>query len=1154
MPRVGVENVKKRGARNAEDNSSAVMEFVLIHLRILNLDSQAMEMACNSLVSPRSPTIMTRTPTPPSPPSSNTLGLTPPVSATPMVVPSIQLPYKQGAQGTASSLFLPPPPHQRGSASTPSGSSSPQHSSMDTNWGFDEMGGLLSNETGQLSWQDVSDRANTPPVPPDVVSKPQSELSSDEDEQHPPTSETKLVFDGGGNHGGMNETSHSNDPALLNRQANAKLPEDESQSMLFDSTAGNGSSFFDNMRGELETSTNLQRENVTDLCLGEALHRPEVGNEFVDKVPLAQQSAETTTTTTTTITATITTTNTTSFFDEPQDYEGSDFFSARINGDELPKDPDTLITAQSLIGAQSDTSIVGMETLDSTVSGGDEFFANPVQSAAMIGIVNSDDSATTGGIAAKWEATLDDDFLPDDGEGFLSSDEEIDPSIMTAPQSSKPITTSNTVFDTVPALKYTPQQPTALPSYFQGPYWPPQPSYTPPIPVAKQSQPNPHPQSAIPQPFQYIQSQASSSMPASALTSYYASISTTTPKPFQATTPLKSTTPKAESFVDKEGSYKSPYDLPMDIVKPALSKRTSIPHMSPALTSPPRQDSFGATPPPIMQGAFGPPLHGARPEPTPPPQQLPRTIPKMSSGANPAFFEELPTVTKPKLPTKYQPKAPGGMLPRHSPSAPPPQPISARPTAATLMNTRYAPPPTHQASNKAAPVFTTPSSSGSALPSQYAVLATPPATSSPLAPVPAALPPKQESISSLQTYSYAPLPNNIGGTKSTLDSHQSPPRQRPVSTPPGPAAEREHMTSQQSQHHSPNLARYSPGDHHSHSSRPGTGKSSFAAEFEVLKEEDEVGTSLPTMTSNRYYQRSIATPPSSGSPLRGLSRVAGSFSSPTGTISPGVHSSQQRSSSRTASPESFAPPRRAQTQSPSTLMHGPKNTTAQYQAPQHAPRPASALAGNVIPTVYPDFPSKDQHHHRVSGGVQSFMNDTANFMPPQDDSVHDPLNRWQGCPIFSWGFGGNVVMMFPTRTQRNAIGMSQPVIKCSPGEVKTRQFRDVLLGESLGKFPGPVYTGGKGTKAKKKEALMWITERIQSLERNVAEVGMFSSGEQMPDEGERKRREEKVLLWKGMKIFLENDGIIEGFVNGYLLLSPNTAFLRFYVYENLTSL
>ena len=996
---------------------------------------------------------------------------------------------------------------------------------MDINSGFNDTSQLLGHDDGQLSWQDVFDRSNTPPVPPDVVSKPQSALSSDEDEQQPSAGETRPLSDSGGN-GGVSKLVHGNIFNSILDRATSELPGDVSESMMFgstetgDLTTGNGSSFHGGVRGEYGPSTYLQ-ENVTGLCVREGIHPPEVGDELVDEVPPTQPNAHTTTSATTTITTRIPTTNTISFFDEPH-YEGSDFFSAGkepLNGgDQSPNDSGTLIMTQPLKGSQSDKPAFSTEAVDSTVSGGVDFLANPEHSAASLGIIKSGGVATIDDIAAKWEA-LDDDFLPDDGEGFLSSDEETDPVIATAPQLSKALATSSTLSATIiphlTAPTYRLQHLASPPVHPQRPYQPP---YTPPIPAALwQSHHSPHPSSPIPQSAQYSQPHDSSFTPTSTLTSYYDSASTPIPISFQVT-PLKlpllppSTALKAESFVDTEGTYKSPYDLPMDIVKPALSKRASIPHLSAAITSPPRQSPFRATPPPMVQSGMQSGIGSSQAAPTPPPQLL-TTAPTVPRGTKPAFFEDLPIVTKPKPPTKYQPKALVGTLPQpvtttaaHIWSPPPPQPPSARPTAATLVHTRYVPPPALQASDRPASVYTSPPAPGSVLPPQHDV---------PLA----------------TSHSSSLVP--------TFEPHQSPPCQRPVSTPPGPAADREHAVSQQS-HHSPNLARYSPGDHHLHSSRPGTAKSCFAVGFETLREEDEVGSSTPSVISNRYSQR--FTPPSSGPLPRGISRVAGPFSL-SAIASPGVHSLQQQSSSRTTSPESFAPPRRAQTQSPSTLMHSPRGSAAQNQASQHAPRPASALAGNITPTIFPYFPF-DEQPLSVSGGVKDFMNDAANFMPPQDSSVIDPLNRWQGCPIFSWGFGGNVVIMFPSRRQRNARGISQPVIKCSLGEVRIRRFRDVLtVEESLAKFPGPVYTGGKGTKTKKKEALLWITERIQTLEREATELVMLLPGEQTPSESERKRREEKVLLWKGMKVLLENDGIIEGFVCGCLPPSPYTVSL-----------
>ena len=81
--------------------------------------------------------------------------------------------------------------------------------------------------------------------------------------------------------------------------------------------------------------------------------------------------------------------------------------------------------------------------------------------------------------------------------------------------------------------------------------------------------------------------------------------------PGQQLQPQRPELPKAESFADKnKGGYSSPYDLPMDVVKPR--KRASMQHMnrghnqfaSPPPVSPPRSASVHAQPPPPSRGSI----------------------------------------------------------------------------------------------------------------------------------------------------------------------------------------------------------------------------------------------------------------------------------------------------------------------------------------------------------------------------------------------------------------------------------------------------------------------------------------------------------------------------------------------------------------------
>lgn len=1101
--------------------------------------------------------------------------------ATPIIVPPTpQFPLHKETLETGATLLLP----QNGT--TPpvgSGSDAPRRSSGEINWAFDDMNELLKRETGELTRENVQaygeqqgravspiDRANTPPAPPKVVSKPQPDSSSDVEEEGGLV-DRRSPFD---------DEEIAGDAAIFSSiftQAGTGIPgtQQELPTSIFDSVNVENSnvdeSDFFNTLGGGDRQTNTQDETKAQWEEGLSQVKPLAREPVFTEEQQAPVSF---------------------LFDEPGDYEGGDFFSTAGNSQTLADDPQrkskSEVVAAALVGthyggvAASVTTAISevFGTADETLPEGANVFASSIQvqsdteTGAMIGSGETD-------IAAKWQAALaadellDDDFLPDD-EGFLSSDQEED-SAETTPAELKPVVNSSgvlqgfsniTTTSAPPATsRYTPQS-TTPPIHTQGPYHTIQNHYS--IPTAGwQPQPNPHTlaqQPSVTQP--YGTPQPLGYTPALAATGYYTPIpASAPPRQFQAAPPKPPPVAKAQSFVDKKGNYQSPYDLPMEVVKPALSKRISMPRMSPSLTSPPHQQSSfgtGATPP-TTQSAFGPPLQNTPPG-APAANILP---PKVSTKPAPAFFEDLPMVTKVK-PTRYQPQV--VMAPSESLPGTLARPMSAANTAyqptsvptttpslgpAPALHSRYAPPPTSQTPSQIAhnyvappqppPAYVDPPQATATTAPQYpAIPPTPPTTSHYTTASAIALPPIQGLISPPQFSPYhrvpsTPLPNTCMESKyvakPVVALQQSPPRQKQVSAPLISGSDGASTGSpQQSQQNSHNQMRHFGEQHHFHSSRPGTAKSAaFAAGFGALKEEDEAGESAvaatppPAVICNKYGPRSTATPPPpSGQPMRGMSR-ANTLSPPSRTASPVVNSAiQQQHPSRTASPESFAPPRRAQTQSPSTLMNGPKRPTNQYQPSQHLLRPASALAGNAT-SAYPGFSPIEQHTRSVSAGVKNFMNDPVNFMTPQDTSIHDPLNRWQGCPIFSWGFGGHIVTMFPTRTQRNAVGMSQPMIKCSPGEVKVRHTRDILpLEDSLVKFPGPVYSGGKGAKLKKKEVLAWMAEKIAALEGDASGAGMFLPGEPIPDETERKRKEEKILLWKGMKMFLENDGNIEG--------------------------
>ncbi|KAF2097051.1 hypothetical protein NA57DRAFT_13517, partial [Rhizodiscina lignyota] len=142
-----------------------------------------------------------------------------------------------------------------------------------------------------------------------------------------------------------------------------------------------------------------------------------------------------------------------------------------------------------------------------------------------------------------------------------------------------------------------------------------------------------------------------------------------------------------------------------------------------------------------------------------------------------------------------------------------------------------------------------------------------------------------------------------------------------------------------------------------------------------------------------------------------------------------------------------------------------------------------------------------------------------NFMTPQDERIADPLERWKGCPIFSWGAGGHTVTSFPKHVPFYGSGQTAPMVKATAGEVKLQNVKQVLPADNvLSGFPGPLKKG------KKKEVITWLKNAIGMLEAQLP-------GPQHPGTSPHmdfKRSEEKLLLWKIVLCLVEHDGVLEG--------------------------
>ncbi|KFY69185.1 hypothetical protein V496_00461 [Pseudogymnoascus sp. VKM F-4515 (FW-2607)] len=645
--------------------------------------------------------------------------------------------------------------------------------------------------------------------------------------------------------------------------------------------------------------------------------------------------------------------------------------------------------------------------------------------------------------------------------------------------------------------------------------------------------------------------------------------------------------PKAQSFADKtKGGYSSPYDLPMDVTKPR--KRVSMQQMSaaygqaPAPTPPLRSNSMHiqnqpqtspAFPSPPM-GSMGPPTPSAPQGFQPPPKQGPPTL--KSKGSS--FFEELPVVAKQRAPrAPSQPVSPslsgleatgGGSPPATSmgpPQIPPPRqqyaesptaahglvtsppvnpysPIVAQEPKSAPASSRYSPAPVQQQPAGYAPAPVQAQSAYSPAPVQQPATAYSPVPaqqpSHGYSPVPVQQPSAGYSPAPAQSpatgYSPAPVqqqpaapPQGKYGATPPLVRHVIPPYAAAPLAPNPPFAHQPRTSSP--------LAQFERSSEHEASASPpanlGYGRtgrresSSYGngardahltlareatehAAIDRRRSQDQAGL------SPQESQATSQLRPGLTAPLRSP-HESGLMSPPKRSLS---HAPDNREPLTEVEEPAFQPPKRSQTQSPGSATSGPRSRvtsgeilprppSSSVQSPTSPPRQSRAYAPI---TAEATAPTQKVHARTVSQGLD--------YIEPTDGRQHDPLQRWKGAPVFAWGSGGTVITSFPKEVPRYGMGSNIPMIQPSPGEVKVRSIKDIYaLDERTSNFPGPL----KG-KAKKKDVLTWLSKGIESLERQNDHFRSLSSLSH-----DDMRKEERVVLWKILKAFVENNGVLE---------------------------
>ena len=576
--------------------------------------------------------------------------------------------------------------------------------------------------------------------------------------------------------------------------------------------------------------------------------------------------------------------------------------------------------------------------------------------------------------------------------------------------------------------------------------------------------------------------------------------------------------PKAQSFADKaKGGYASPYDLPMDVVRPR--KRASMqtmsrsqapadiaPPRSSSMQNPPRAASAGITPPTNSHSQPNQTQTGAEAQP-------PKTVRKSQSG----FFEDLP-MSRPKPAARHttglaspmqSPYGQPGVVP--PPTGPPRSPYSAPPVQQQPMQHQHLPPQQQaQVQGLVAPERVSP----------YAALPTGnmpvPAIASRYSPAPPPLqhshtapPPVAQSRYSPAPPSQKPAPASYApATVSAQPSQSAPilPHQPRTSSPLA------HF--ERNQELRPHGSFSESGSYDRRASSSGYESGLRNQHLPPTREVEEEGQLSPTSTRNYGELHNQYNQPPQPSLVRQVSQTP----PPQGLASRLVSSPPKRSTSNympqqasQGPPQPFVPPQRSQTQSPGSAFAGPRlemSSSVPYQRPASVEVPTSPRVNNSYQTA-----PVSSTQGRARGFSQGLS-----YVAPTDGRENDPLQRWRGAPVFAWGVGGSIMTSFPQDVPRYGMNAQAMIIR-SPGTVKIRSIKDLdPLQERLASFPGPL----KG-KSKKKEVSTWLASGIEILEQNASYLRTVSALSH-----EDKRIEERILLWKILRVFIENDGILEG--------------------------
>lgn len=556
----------------------------------------------------------------------------------------------------------------------------------------------------------------------------------------------------------------------------------------------------------------------------------------------------------------------------------------------------------------------------------------------------------------------------------------------------------------------------------------------------------------------------------------------------------------AESFAAKaRGGYHSPYDLPEDIVttrrRPA-PRTASVPSAPPS--APPRSSSMsnsGAShplpPSNLSATSLSPPSsgHSYQPQMTGLPPNAPPKPAAPTKAPSSDFFAELPVTSKPRPSGRYTPQP-------VAPQQPPTHgfPPKERTASWSSLRNEIKPDSDNYMSQlqqpERLPVFpeqpTAPVRANS-LPVPQPAPAPPSNRYSPAPPqAPSAL---------AANARYSPAPASAPAPNARYSPAPPPPQQAPHTQSPN-------------QHTSPAVG--GPPRPPSQSYLPRT---SSPLAYHTTPQQSE-----PTAPAHQH------TPDLSRGSLEGVTEenTHQTFSPPPPmgrTATPPMRSTPSSVVSSPRKRANYTPQYQPMDASTATAPQPNESPSASFKSPvrsfSNMEPPAATFGGPLQPTF---AATASQEINAMPPRRQPSLQ--YDCIPPTDERATDPLERWRGYPIFNWGLGGTAVTTFPKQVPRYGGGASAPMVKCSPGEIRIQSVKDILpLSDDVAKFPGPLKA-----KSKKKDVSAWLAQRIEALETHQQTPGL----EKALNADELKRLEEKVLLWKVLQVFIDNDGILDG--------------------------